>query len=106
MRDCPAELLILIPIDETDLRAVIIPKSGLPHNHPMFLPSKVPYTAAKRYCSAIDAVGLIGTTTLRINKGTLPSFVLFIPSHIVFSSEYEGHPWRATARGNPPELDQ
>ncbi|KAJ7811448.1 hypothetical protein B0H13DRAFT_2383902 [Mycena leptocephala] len=67
-RNCPAELLILIPIDETDLRAVIIPKSGLPHNHPMFLPSKVPYTAAKRYCSAIDAVGLIGTTTLRVDK--------------------------------------
>ncbi|KAJ7767204.1 hypothetical protein B0H16DRAFT_1789217 [Mycena metata] len=65
---CPAELLILIPIDETDLRAVIIPKSGIPHNHPTFPRSKVPYTAAKQYRSAIDAVGLIGTTTLRVDK--------------------------------------
>ncbi|KAJ7692956.1 hypothetical protein B0H16DRAFT_1849836 [Mycena metata] len=65
---CPAELLILIPIDETDLRAVIIPKSGIPHTHPNFPRSKVPYTAAKQYRSAIDAVGLIGTTTLRVDK--------------------------------------
>ncbi|KAJ7158444.1 hypothetical protein C8R46DRAFT_1289908 [Mycena filopes] len=67
-RDCPAELLILIPIDETDLRAVITPKSGLPHNHPTFLPSKVPYTAAEKYRTAIDAIGRIGTTTLRVDK--------------------------------------
>ncbi|KAJ7182143.1 hypothetical protein C8R46DRAFT_1069297 [Mycena filopes] len=67
-QDCPAELLIFIPIDETDLRLVIIPKSGLPHNHPTILPCKVPYTAVKTYRGVIDAVGLNGTTTLRVNK--------------------------------------
>ncbi|KAJ7653853.1 hypothetical protein B0H17DRAFT_1214515 [Mycena rosella] len=67
-QQCPAELLILIPVGAADLRAVIIPKSGIPHNHPTFLRSKVPFTAAKKYRSAIDAVGLIGTTTLHVDK--------------------------------------
>ncbi|KAJ7264698.1 hypothetical protein C8J57DRAFT_1512046 [Mycena rebaudengoi] len=39
---CHAELLILIPVDETDLRAVVIPKFDIPHCHPTFLRTKVP----------------------------------------------------------------
>ncbi|KAJ7688141.1 hypothetical protein B0H17DRAFT_1135795 [Mycena rosella] len=67
-QQCPAELLILIPVDAADLRAAIIPKSGIPHNHPTFLRSKVPFAAAKKYRSAIDAVGIIGTNTLHVEK--------------------------------------
>ncbi|KAJ7024117.1 hypothetical protein C8F04DRAFT_1401328 [Mycena alexandri] len=73
---CPAELLILIPIDETDLRAVVIPKSGIAHNHPPFPRFKVPFAAARKYCSAIDAVGLIGTTTLRVDKAASTKTIL------------------------------
>ncbi|KAJ7748352.1 hypothetical protein B0H16DRAFT_1888450 [Mycena metata] len=73
---CPAELLILIPIDETDPRAVVIPKSGIAHNHPPFPRSKVPFAAAQKYRSAIDAVGLIGTTTLRVDRAPSTQTIL------------------------------
>ncbi|KAJ6601964.1 hypothetical protein DFH09DRAFT_1069509 [Mycena vulgaris] len=62
------QLLILIPVDETDLRAVVIPKFDIPHCHPTFLRTKVPFAAAQKYNQCIEAAGPIGTTTLRVNK--------------------------------------
>ncbi|KAJ7932011.1 hypothetical protein B0H13DRAFT_1593750, partial [Mycena leptocephala] len=63
-------LLILIPVDETDLRAVVIPQAGAPHNHPTFLPTKVPFAAAKTYLECIADVGPIGATTLGVDKSS------------------------------------
>ncbi|KAJ7789997.1 hypothetical protein B0H14DRAFT_3161631 [Mycena olivaceomarginata] len=65
---CPAELLILIPVDENDLRAVVIPKAGVPHNHPAFVRTKTPFQVAKKYKKAAEITGVIGQTTLRIDK--------------------------------------
>ncbi|KAJ7195976.1 hypothetical protein B0H12DRAFT_1082097 [Mycena haematopus] len=42
---CPAELLILIPVDENDLQAVVIPKAGIQHNHPAFTRGFADYQA-------------------------------------------------------------
>ncbi|KAJ7702531.1 hypothetical protein B0H16DRAFT_1639892 [Mycena metata] len=67
---CPAKILILIPIDGTDLRAVVIPKAGTPHNHPLFPRSKVLFEAASKYKECITATGPIGTTTLRVDKSS------------------------------------
>ncbi|KAF7333760.1 hypothetical protein MVEN_02332700 [Mycena venus] len=65
---CPAELLILIPVDENDLRAVVIPKAGVPHNHPAFVRTKTPFQVAQKYKKAAETTGVIGQTTLRIDK--------------------------------------
>ncbi|KAJ7779351.1 hypothetical protein DFH07DRAFT_950415 [Mycena maculata] len=65
---CPAELLILIPVDENDLRAVVIPKAGVPHNHPAFVRTKTPFQVAHKYKKAAEITGVIGQTTLRIDK--------------------------------------
>ncbi|KAJ7770091.1 hypothetical protein B0H16DRAFT_1881855 [Mycena metata] len=67
---CPAKILILIPIDGTDLRTVVIPQAGTPHNHPLFPRSKVPFEAASKYKECITATGPIGTTTLRVDKSS------------------------------------
>ncbi|KAJ7287651.1 hypothetical protein C8J57DRAFT_1496066 [Mycena rebaudengoi] len=65
---CHAELLILIPVDETDLRAVVIPKFDIPHCHPTFLRTKVLFAAVQKYNQCIEAVGSIGMTTLHVDK--------------------------------------
>ncbi|KAJ6477691.1 hypothetical protein C8R45DRAFT_934349 [Mycena sanguinolenta] len=67
---CPAELLILIPVDENDLRAVVIPKAGVPHNHPAFVRNKTPFQFAQKYKKAAETTGVIGQTTLRIDKAS------------------------------------
>ncbi|KAJ7915276.1 hypothetical protein B0H13DRAFT_1610650, partial [Mycena leptocephala] len=61
-------LLILIPVDENDLRAVVIPKAGVPHNHPAFVRTKTPFQVAQKYKKAAETTGVIGQTTLRIDK--------------------------------------
>ncbi|KAJ7699084.1 hypothetical protein B0H14DRAFT_2649327 [Mycena olivaceomarginata] len=68
VQTCPAELLILIPVDENDLRAVVIPKAGVPQNHPAFVRTKTPFQVAKKYKKAAEITGVIGQTTLRIDK--------------------------------------
>ncbi|KAJ6450516.1 hypothetical protein C8R45DRAFT_848984 [Mycena sanguinolenta] len=65
---CPAELLILIPVDETDSRAVVIPKTGVPHNHPTFPRTKVPFATATKYKECVESTGIIGLTTLQIDN--------------------------------------
>ncbi|KAF8174828.1 hypothetical protein K438DRAFT_1771414 [Mycena galopus ATCC 62051] len=67
-QDCPAKLLILIPVDEGNMRAVVIPAAGKQHNHPLFPPTKVPFTAASQYRQCIDSTGPVGATTLRVDK--------------------------------------
>lgn len=65
---CPAKILIFIPIDSDDMRAVVIPKAGIPHNHPIFPRAKVPFAAASQYRKCIESTGPIGTTTLGVDK--------------------------------------
>ncbi|KAJ6615747.1 hypothetical protein B0H10DRAFT_1949633 [Mycena sp. CBHHK59/15] len=55
-------------VDENDLRAVIIPKAGVLHNHPAFVRTKTPYQVAQKYKKAAETTGVIGQTTLRIDK--------------------------------------
>ncbi|KAJ7895424.1 hypothetical protein B0H13DRAFT_1885545 [Mycena leptocephala] len=53
---------------ECDLRAVVIPKAGVPHNHPAFVRAKTPFQVAQKYKKAAETTGVIGQTTLRIDK--------------------------------------
>ncbi|KAJ6555805.1 hypothetical protein B0H19DRAFT_1261963 [Mycena capillaripes] len=69
-RKCTAKLTVLIPIDEMDLRVVIIPLADVPHNHPSFPRSKVPVTVKQKYYKCIDSAGIVGTTTLRVDKAS------------------------------------
>ncbi|KAJ7627356.1 hypothetical protein FB45DRAFT_1082631 [Roridomyces roridus] len=75
-RPCPAQVLILIPIDETDLRAVVIPKPGIPHNHPLFPRVKVPFHAESTYKGCAVATGPLGATTLRVDKSSATRAIL------------------------------
>ncbi|KAJ7908033.1 hypothetical protein B0H13DRAFT_1879033 [Mycena leptocephala] len=69
-RTCPAKILILIPVDENDLRAVVIPAAGMRHNHPLFPRTKVPFVAASQYIQCVESNGPIGATTLRVDKSS------------------------------------
>jgi hypothetical protein len=60
----------------SDLRAVVIPKAGVPHNHPAFVRTKTPFQVAKKYKKAAEIMGVIGQTTLRIDKGTSLQFYI------------------------------
>ncbi|KAJ7727651.1 hypothetical protein DFH07DRAFT_782395 [Mycena maculata] len=75
-RPCPAKILILIPIDEGDLRAVVIPKAGTPHNHPTFPRAKLPFAAESEYNKCIASAGPIGATTLRVDKSSSTRSIL------------------------------
>ncbi|KAF8161967.1 hypothetical protein K438DRAFT_1942230 [Mycena galopus ATCC 62051] len=63
---CPAN--ILVPIDPTDLRAVVIPIVGRPHSHPSFPRTKVPAVIQQQYQKCIAATSSIGITTLQVDK--------------------------------------
>ncbi|KAJ7491629.1 hypothetical protein B0H11DRAFT_1911893 [Mycena galericulata] len=65
-RKCPAQITVYIPVDETDSRAVVIPAAGVPH----FPRSKVPAAVQHKYYKCIDAAGVVGTTTLRVDKSS------------------------------------
>ncbi|KAJ7773705.1 hypothetical protein DFH07DRAFT_767648 [Mycena maculata] len=73
---CPAQILILIPIDGNDLRAVVMPKAGTPHNHPIFPRTKVPFAVASQYKKCIESTGPIGATTLRVDKSSSTRAIL------------------------------
>ncbi|KAJ7744261.1 hypothetical protein DFH07DRAFT_963793 [Mycena maculata] len=75
-RPCLAKILILIPIDEGDLRAVVIPKAGIPHNHPTFPRAKLPFAAESEYNKCIASAGPIGATTLRVDKSSSTRSIL------------------------------
>ncbi|KAJ7301012.1 hypothetical protein DFH08DRAFT_827925 [Mycena albidolilacea] len=47
-QSCPAKLLILVPVEEGNMRAVIIPAAGRHHNHPLFPRRRVPFAAARQ----------------------------------------------------------
>lgn len=51
---CHAKLAIFVPIDSTDLRAVIVPKAGVAHNHPSFPQMKVPCAVRMKYANAVE----------------------------------------------------
>ncbi|KAF9018763.1 hypothetical protein BDZ89DRAFT_1165024, partial [Hymenopellis radicata] len=76
LHDCPARLTIYVPEDVSDLRAVIVPKSGVAHNHPIFPAMKTPYAVAKKYKEAIRTFGPAGATTLRVDKAASTSTLL------------------------------
>ncbi|KAJ7216752.1 hypothetical protein C8J57DRAFT_1536439 [Mycena rebaudengoi] len=78
----PAELPILIPVDENDLRAVVIPKAGVSHNHPAFVRTKTPFHVAQKYKKAAETTGKIGQTTLHIDTGTSIRFYEIHPSMV------------------------
>ncbi|KAJ7195977.1 hypothetical protein B0H12DRAFT_1245450 [Mycena haematopus] len=82
---CPAELLILIPVDENDLQAVVIPKAGIQHNHPAFVRSKTPFQVAQKYKKAAETTGVIGQTTLCIDKEAASS----ASQRAIFGFDYE-----------------
>lgn len=46
---CFAKLTILIPINEDDYCAVIIPEDAILYSHPTFPPHKVPYAIKEQY---------------------------------------------------------
>ncbi|KAJ7505079.1 hypothetical protein B0H11DRAFT_1980187 [Mycena galericulata] len=73
---CNAQLSILVPIDTGDLRAVIIPAAGVPHSHPQFARTKIPSEIKRKYQECIDAAGVIGTTTLRVDKASSTHAIL------------------------------
>ncbi|KAJ7858921.1 hypothetical protein B0H14DRAFT_3135338 [Mycena olivaceomarginata] len=72
---CPAELLILIPVDENDLRAVVIPKAGVPHNHPAFVRTKTPFQVAKKYKKAAEIRGARELLDEKLPQEMHPSMV-------------------------------
>ncbi|KAF7371891.1 hypothetical protein MVEN_00046400 [Mycena venus] len=65
---CPAKLTIFIPTNPSDLRAVVIPVAGVPHNHLLSLPAKVPFIYDAQYEKCAKAFGPIGATILRVDK--------------------------------------
>ncbi|KAF8146022.1 hypothetical protein K438DRAFT_1628949 [Mycena galopus ATCC 62051] len=73
---CPAKLIILVPIDPTDLRAVVIPIAGRPHSHPSFSRTKVPAVIQQQYQKCIAATSSIGITTLQVDKGQFTREIL------------------------------
>ncbi|KAJ6540912.1 hypothetical protein B0H10DRAFT_2137966 [Mycena sp. CBHHK59/15] len=74
--ECRAQLSILVPINDKDLRAVIIPAAGVPHNHPSFTRTKIPAEVKMKYQQCIDAAGPVGMTTLRIDKSSSTHSIL------------------------------
>ncbi|KAJ7501377.1 hypothetical protein B0H11DRAFT_2188966 [Mycena galericulata] len=48
--------------------AVIIPKAGVPHNHPASLRTNTRFQVSQKYKKAAETPGVIGQTTLRIDK--------------------------------------
>ncbi|KAF8146377.1 hypothetical protein K438DRAFT_2093770 [Mycena galopus ATCC 62051] len=97
-QDCPAKLLILIPADEGNMHSVVIPAAGKQHNHPLFSPTKVPFTAAT-------------ASTRALLKGKLPQEIH--PSlintrkrrELVFDKKVENFPY-GTAVWHEFELDR
>ncbi|KAE9384038.1 hypothetical protein BT96DRAFT_842891, partial [Gymnopus androsaceus JB14] len=61
-------LAIFVPVDPTDLRAVIVPKAGIAHNHPTFPRMKVPCAVRMKYANAVEIFGPVAATTLRVDK--------------------------------------
>lgn len=83
---CHAKLAIFVPIDSTDLRAVIVPEAGVAHNHPSFPRMKVPCAVRMKYANAVEIFGPIAATTLRVDKGKflngLPVYLLMIAAAV------------------------
>ncbi|KAJ7733189.1 hypothetical protein B0H14DRAFT_2639676 [Mycena olivaceomarginata] len=75
-QSCPAKLLILVPVEEGNMRAVIIPAAGRHHNHPLFPRRRVPFAAASQYDQCIDWTGTVGATTLRVDKSASTRWLL------------------------------
>ncbi|KAJ7840946.1 hypothetical protein B0H14DRAFT_3695136 [Mycena olivaceomarginata] len=67
---CPAKLLLLIPVDETDLCVVAIPQAGAHHNHPVFPAAKTPFSAAQKYDKCINSAESISAMTLCVDKSS------------------------------------
>lgn len=68
-RKCTARLYIWYPADPSDQRAIIRVTGS--HNHPTPLPLKLTQDGREAYQRAIDAVGVLGTTVGKIDRGMI-----------------------------------
>lgn len=103
VRKCSAKLLILVSSMPGDRRAVVIPQSGVPHNHPLFQRSKVPFEAQSLYQSCIDSFGAVGASTSRVDHGLCIFIKLFLLV-LILGLGYEPAPsTRAILKGKTPQ---
>ncbi len=66
---CQTKISIWYPADETDRRAIVL-LSGA-HTHPTPLYDKVAQESERRYEKAVRAVGIMGATVSKVDRGTL-----------------------------------
>jgi hypothetical protein len=66
--ECGAELVIFVPEDLNDRRAIVIPQPH-PHSHPSFSDEKHTLTAKHALDEAISQVGIPGLTVSSLKKG-------------------------------------
>ena len=69
---CPAQITIFSPTDNSIRKAVVITTPGIPHNHPPYALQKPTFEATELYTEAIETVGLIGSTVGQIDRGMTP----------------------------------
>jgi hypothetical protein len=80
VRECPAEIDVLVPLDKSDHRAIIVPR-GTPHNHPVWPERKASATAVKEYREAVQALGPLTATVGKVDHGMYASSCLyFVPA--------------------------
>ncbi|KAJ7700941.1 hypothetical protein B0H16DRAFT_1483720 [Mycena metata] len=75
-QQCGAKLSLLIPMDQQDLRIIIIPRPGVAHTHPSFPRTKIPSAIKRLYRQCIDASGTVGSSTLRVDKSSSTRAIL------------------------------
>ena len=65
---CDMRLSILVLLDNKDYRAIIMPGEG-PHNHPIYVQAKIPYSERRSYAQCVVASGVVGITPLQVDRG-------------------------------------
>ena len=66
-RECRAHIRIWFPVDRSDRRAIVILTN--PHSHPTPLLTKVSRDGLDKYVDAIEAVGVLGATPVKVERG-------------------------------------
>jgi hypothetical protein len=105
-QSCLSKLLILVPVEEGNLRAVIILTAGRHHNHLLFPRRRVPFAAASQYDQCIDGTGTVGATTLHVDKCG-PNLYPYVQSDkCILSGKYSAVArWKNPARIHPSLID-
>ncbi|KAJ8489244.1 hypothetical protein ONZ45_g13660 [Pleurotus djamor] len=79
-RACPTKIMIISPVDRSDLRALVVLEH--PHNHPMPAHLKPTIEAKKIYGDAARKVGVLGLSMVKLDTVAVAQGIIQPPSRI------------------------